>query len=110
VFIFLGVAGGVFSGVICRANFSWSKIFRKYFIIDNHPVFEVFLAVLATALLQYPNSLTREAGDIIIKNLLVDCRNPEESWVCEQEALKDIRLASLWYNSQVSSHDHHLRL
>jgi chloride channel 3/4/5 len=87
VFIFLGIAGGVFGGVFCKANFLWSKTFRKYPIIGNHPVFEVFLVVLATALLQYPNPLTREPGDIIIKNLLVDCRNPQGSWVCEQEAL-----------------------
>jgi chloride channel 3/4/5 len=33
--------------------------------------------------------LTREPGDIIIKILLVDCRNPQGSRVCEQEALAD---------------------
>lgn len=65
----------------------WSKSFRKYSIIKNHPVFEVFLVVLATALLQFPNPLTREPGDIIIKQLLVDCRSPDSSkqWVCQQE-------------------------
>jgi chloride channel 3/4/5 len=89
VFIFLGIAGGVFGGVFCKANFLWSKTFRKYPIIGNHPVFEIFLVVLATALLQYPNPLTREPGDIIIKNLLVDCQDPQGSWVCEQEALAD---------------------
>ena len=87
IFILLGAAGGIFGGVFCKANFLWSKSFRKYAIIKNHPVFEVFLAVLATALLQYPNPITREPGDIIIKTLLVDCRNPQGSWVCKQEAL-----------------------
>jgi chloride channel 3/4/5 len=89
VFIALGIAGGIFGGVFCKINFLWSKTFRKYSIIKNHPVFEVFLVVLATALLQYPNPLTREPGDIIIKTLLVDCRHPEGSWLCEQEALED---------------------
>ncbi|KAN0117440.1 Chloride channel [Hyaloscypha variabilis] len=89
VFIFLGLAGGLFGGVFCKANFLWSKSFRKYSIIKNHPVFELSLVVLVTALLQYPNPLTREAGDVIIKNLLVDCRNPEGSWVCEQENLQN---------------------
>jgi len=89
VFILLGVAGGLFGGVFCKANFLWSKTFRKYSIIGNHPVFELFLVVLVTGLVQYPNPLIREPGDVIIKNLLVDCRNPEGSWVCEQEALKD---------------------
>lgn len=42
---------------------------------------------LATAILQYPNPLTREPGDVIIKNLLVDCRHPSGStWVCAREA------------------------
>ena len=86
MFVLLGVAGGLFGGVFCRANFLWSKSFRKYAIIKNHPVLEVFLVVLVTALLQYPNPMTRDAGDAILKNLLVDCRNPSGSWVCEQEA------------------------
>jgi chloride channel 3/4/5 len=89
VFIFLGIAGGVFGGVFCKANFLWSKTFRKHPIIGNHPVFEIFLVVLATALLQYPNHLTIEPGDVIIKNLLVDCRDPQGSWICKQEALAD---------------------
>jgi chloride channel 3/4/5 len=89
VFVFLGVAGGLFGGVFCKANFLWSKTFRKYKIIKNYPVFEVFLVVLATGLLQYPNPMTREPGDVIIKNLLVDCRGPSDSWVCQREADDD---------------------
>ncbi|TVY50090.1 H(+)/Cl(-) exchange transporter [Lachnellula occidentalis] len=85
VFIFLGIVGGLFGGIFCKANFLWSKTFRKYSIISTNPVLELALVVLVTALLQYPNPLTREPGDVIIKNLLVDCRNPEASWVCAQE-------------------------
>jgi len=93
VFVILGVAGGLFGGMFCKANFFWSKTFRKYNIIKNHPVLEVFLVVLATALLQYPNPLTREPGDVIIKNLLVDCRGASsDSWVCEKEGSKAERL------------------
>ena len=85
VFILLGIAGGLFGGVFCKANFLWSKNFRKHSLIRDHPVFEVFLVVLATVLLQYPNPLTREPGDVIIKNLLVDCRNGSQEWVCRKE-------------------------
>ena len=88
-FVILGLAGGLFGGVFCKANFLWSKSFRKYAIIKNHPVLEVFLVVLVTALVQYPNPLTRDAGDTTIKKLLVDCRKPSESWVCRQEASAD---------------------
>lgn len=88
VFVVLGIAGGVFGGVFCQANFKWSKWFRAYPLIKNHPVFEVSLVVLATTLLQFPNPLTREPGDIIIKNLLVDCRSEASAstWVCQNEA------------------------
>ena len=86
IFIVLGVAGGIFGGIFCKANFLWSRTFRKYNIIKNNPVFEVLLVVLATALIQYPNPLTREPGDVIIKNLLVDCGGKiQGSWVCEYE-------------------------
>nr|POE56881.1 isoform 2 of h(+)/cl(-) exchange transporter 4 [Quercus suber] len=88
VFVFLGIAGGIFGGLFCKLNFMWSKWFRSFSIIKNYPVFEVFLVVLATTLLQFPNPLTREPGDAIIKNLLVDCRtsSSNKSWVCQREA------------------------
>ena len=88
VFVMLGIAGGLFGGVFCKANFLWSKTFRKYSVIKDHPVFEVFLVVLATGLIQYPNPMTREPGDSIIKNLLQDCRSSSSngSWLCQQEA------------------------
>ena len=87
IFVILGILGGVFGGIFCKANFLWSKWFRQYSVIKNYPVFEVFLVVLATALLQYPNPMAREPGDEIIKSLLVDCRGHSESWICKQEAL-----------------------
>ena len=89
VFVALGVTGGIFGGTFCKANFIWSKNFRSLSLIKQYPVFEVSLVVLATALLQYPNPMTREPGDVIIKNLLVDCRKPSSSWVCTMEARSD---------------------
>ena len=87
IFVILGILGGIFGGVFCKANFLWSTWFRRYSLIKNYPVFEVFLVVLATALLQYPNPMAREPGDEIIKSLLVDCRSKSDSWICKQEAL-----------------------
>ena len=85
VFVLLGIAGGLWGGVFCKCNFLWSKSFRRIPLIKAHPVFEVFLVVLATGLLQYPNPMTREPGDMIIKNLLQDCRSGTDSWICHQE-------------------------
>jgi chloride channel 3/4/5 len=88
VFILLGVAGGIFGGVFCKLNYLWSKWFRAFGIIKRNPVLEVGLVVLATTLLQFPNPLTREPGDIVIKNLLVDCNNnaSKHTWVCQNES------------------------
>ncbi|KOS22872.1 H(+)/Cl(-) exchange transporter 4 [Escovopsis weberi] len=86
VFIFLGVCGGIFGGVFCYANYAWSKSFRQLPLIKRGPVLEVALVVLLTALLQYPNCLIREPGDVVMQRLLVDCNNVEEDWICRQEA------------------------
>ena len=86
IFILLGIAGGLWGGMFCKCNFRWSKSFRQFNIIKNYPVFEVFLVVLVTGLLQYPNPMTREPGDRIIKNLLQDCRGESSSWICQNEA------------------------
>lgn len=86
IFILLGVAGGLFGGVFCLANFAWSKSFRQIQIIKRSPVLEVFLVVLVTALLQYPNQLIRDPGDMVMERLLVDCNDVDEDWICQQEA------------------------
>lgn len=92
-FVLLGVAGGLFGGLFCKANFNWSRWFRQLPLIKTHPVFEVFLVVLVTALLQFPNPLTRDPGDAIVKNLLVDCRSEDSSasFVCRNETRTDGR-------------------
>ena len=91
IFVVLGIAGGIWGGLFCKLNFKWSKWFRGYRIIKDHPVLEVFLVVFATVLLQYPNPLTRLSGDVIIKNLLVDCREESsiDNWICQNEAKTD---------------------
>ncbi|RDI76790.1 hypothetical protein Vi05172_g13214 [Venturia inaequalis] len=91
IFILLGIVGGIFGGVFCKLNYMWSKWFRKFLLIKNYPVFEVFLIVLATAVLQYPNPVIREPGDMVIKMLLVDCRREKaaRTWVCRNEANSD---------------------
>lgn len=88
IFILLGVAGGVFGGLFCKLNFTWSQHFRRIPLIKQNPVLEVALVALATALLQFPNPLTREPGDVLIKNVLVDCTDAASagSFICTHEA------------------------
>ncbi|TDZ71623.1 H(+)/Cl(-) exchange transporter 4 [Colletotrichum trifolii] len=99
VFVLLGVCGGVFGGIFCRANFLWSKSFRKYDVVKQHPVLEVCGVVLVTALLQFPNVLIRDTGDVALSKLLVDCREPDGEWVCVQEQGDDRTAYMLWLGS-----------
>jgi chloride channel 3/4/5 len=92
IFILLGISGGIFGGLFCKLNFLWGKWFRSFSLIKRNPVLEVGLVVLLTALLQFPNPLTKEAGDVVIKNLLVDCSSSpsvKHSYICTMEAQKD---------------------
>jgi chloride channel 3/4/5 len=97
-FVFLGVAGGLFGGVFCQANFAWSRHFRQFTIIKNYPVFELSLVVLVTAVLQFPNPMIRETGDIALAELLVDCRDSDtqSTWICQKEASPDKSMYLLW--------------
>ncbi|KAF1951465.1 chloride channel-like protein 3 [Byssothecium circinans] len=99
VFILLGIAGGIFGGIFCKLNFLWSKWFRSFALIKNNPVLEVFLVVLATTLLQFPNPLIRESGDIVIKNLLVDCNAAASSpsWVCQHESSSGLNRSYIYH-------------
>jgi chloride channel 3/4/5 len=90
VFVALGVCGGLWGGTFTRANMIWAKWFRSLKVIHNNPIFEVFVIVMITAALQYPNPATRARGDVIIRDMLVDCstlKAATPSWVCDNEAL-----------------------
>ena len=89
VFVILGVVGGIFGGVFCKLNFLWSGWFRGFAFIKQHPALEIVLVVLVTSLLQYPNPITREPGDQVLKQLLRDCRGDDGAWICLQEEAAD---------------------
>src|SRR5579859_4949524 len=73
--LFLGISGGVFGAVFIKMNYKWSKWFRSFNIIKNHPVLEVAIVVTLTGLLQWPNQFTRVGGDELIREMLVDCQD-----------------------------------
>jgi chloride channel 3/4/5 len=86
-FIILGIAGGLFGAIFCKASLLWTKRIRNF--VNKYPLVEVGLIALLTSLLQYPNPVTREPSLLMIKSLLSDCAHKEESWICEQEKLED---------------------
>ncbi|EPS41765.1 hypothetical protein H072_4278 [Dactylellina haptotyla CBS 200.50] len=95
IFALLGVAGGVFGAIFCKANYQYSKRFRKYSFVKGHPVIEVLCVVVLTGLLQYPSRLTREGGDVLIKNMLVDCAG-KGGYPCEIETNPAMKERYIW--------------
>src|SRR5688572_26265067 len=57
-FIILGIAGGLFGAIFCKASLMWTKRIRNF--VNKYPLVEVGLISLITSLLQYPNPVTRE--------------------------------------------------
>ncbi|KAF2664502.1 hypothetical protein BT63DRAFT_448491 [Microthyrium microscopicum] len=99
LFIFLGIAGGIWGGTFTRMNFLWARWFRSFSIIKEYPVFEVFLVTAAVACLQFPDPATRAPYVGIIRGLLVDCKNAkteEVSWVCLNEGSEKRTSYVLW--------------
>lgn len=102
VFAALGVAGGIFGGVFCKLNFLWSKWFRSFSIIKNHQCFEVFLIVMATSLLQYPNKYTRIGGDQLIGEML-DSKTDVNRWNLVSGTLIKLFLTTITFGIKVPS-------
>ena len=100
-FIILGIAGGLFGAIFCKASLLWTKRIRNF--VNKYPLVEIGLIALITSILQFPNPITREPSLLMIKSLLSDCAHNEESWICEQEKLDDKRAYYGWlaYGSAV---------
>jgi chloride channel 3/4/5 len=87
LFILLGICGGLFGALFCKGSRQWIKFTKPF--VDRHPLFELAMIAGVTALLQFPNPITREPALLMIKSLLSDCRHAEDSWICRQEQLQD---------------------
>lgn len=77
IFLFLGVFGGLYGSLFCKLNIHWAKTFRKLNFIKQHPVFEVFIVTLLTAIISYHNPYTKLGGTELVSHLLRECNNNE---------------------------------
>lgn len=71
VFVFLGIAGGIYGALFCKFTMWWPKVFRKKFI-KAHPKTEVVIIAVVTACLTIGNQYTRSS----ISELLLDLASP----------------------------------
>lgn len=68
-FVGLGVIGGVYGAVFCKANIWWSQKVRNPTWMGNHPILEVVFITFLTALVSYFNVFTHAAGPELIGDL-----------------------------------------
>ncbi|KAM7215666.1 H(+)/Cl(-) exchange transporter [Rhypophila decipiens] len=88
-FVFLGLSGGLFGAAFCKGSRLWTKKMKPF--IDKYPLMELSIIAIVTALLQYPNPITRQPALLMIKHLLNDCERHEREngWICQHERQDD---------------------
>ncbi|EPQ57244.1 clc channel [Gloeophyllum trabeum ATCC 11539] len=74
-FVLLGVFGGVYGSYFSKLNYRWSRHVRNGTWLKTHPVSEVLLVTLVTALLSFLNPYTRMGGTELVYNLFAECRS-----------------------------------
>ncbi|EMR11796.1 hypothetical protein PNEG_00222 [Pneumocystis murina B123] len=77
IFLFLGLFGGLYGSLFCKLNIHWAKTFRRLSFIKKHPIFEVFIVTLFTAIISYHNPYTKLGGTELVSHLLKECNNNE---------------------------------
>lgn len=96
IFLFLGLFGGLYGSLFCKFNIHWAKTFRRLSFIKNHPIFEVFIVTLFTAIISYHNPYTKLGGTELVSHLLKECNNNElNEGLCPENKLKIAKVAIL---------------
>ncbi|KZT28972.1 hypothetical protein NEOLEDRAFT_1154061 [Neolentinus lepideus HHB14362 ss-1] len=74
-FLFLGVFGGVYGAYFSKLNYKWTRHIRNGTWLKTHPISEVLLVTLVTALLSFLNPFTRMGGTELVYDLFVECHS-----------------------------------
>ncbi|KAI0798443.1 chloride channel [Irpex lacteus] len=74
-FLFLGVIGGVWGAFFSKLNIRYTRRIRNGTWLGRHPMVEVFLVTLLSALLCFLNPYTRMGGTELVYNLFAECRS-----------------------------------
>lgn len=65
---------GLWGAFFSKANVRWTRHVRNGTWLRTHPIFEVFLVTLVTAVLCFVNPYTRMGGTELVYNLFAECR------------------------------------
>ncbi|ORY75039.1 chloride channel [Leucosporidium creatinivorum] len=90
-FLFLGIFGGVYGALFCKANIWWTKHVRNGTFLKVHPIVEVALITLITVCVSFYNPWTKMGGTELVYELFSECHTgnsfgglcidvPEQVW------------------------------
>lgn len=71
-FLLLGVAGGVYGALFCKANIWWTRNVRNK-IFKKNPIVEVALVTIITAVVSFSSPFSRMGGTELVAALFSEC-------------------------------------
>lgn len=71
-FILLGVAGGVYGALFCKANIWWTRNVRNQ-VFKKHPIIEVALVTIITSVVSFSSPFSRMGGTELVAALFSEC-------------------------------------
>lgn len=81
-FVIIGILGGIVGSIFIKANIKWCQR-RKLTSLGHHPIYEVLIITLITALIAFPNPYSRMNSSDLIKLLFSRCGIADVSDLCD---------------------------
>ncbi|KAJ8028430.1 H(+)/Cl(-) exchange transporter 3 [Holothuria leucospilota] len=81
-FSVLGILGGLYGVLFIKLNLWWCN-YRKSSNLKRHPVLEVVVLALITAIISYPNPYTRQSSSRLIATLFKECGPEDDIDLCD---------------------------
>eukprot|EP00730_Choanoeca_flexa_P007677 TRINITY_DN12374_c0_g2_i3.p1 TRINITY_DN12374_c0_g2~~TRINITY_DN12374_c0_g2_i3.p1 ORF type:complete len:748 (+),score=137.86 TRINITY_DN12374_c0_g2_i3:1-2244(+) len=88
-FAMLGIFGGLYGAAFNQANIVWCRL-RKTSWLRKYPINEIIVVTFITALLAYPNELTRSSAADLIAKLFAECDPRDTTPICSWGQGSDI--------------------
>ncbi|KAF9227313.1 hypothetical protein BS17DRAFT_800360 [Gyrodon lividus] len=73
-FVLLGIFGGLYGAYFAKLNYHWSRDVRNGTQLKSHPVIEVVLVTLVTAIFCFLNPYARMGGTELVYSLFSECQ------------------------------------
>ncbi|KAL8283151.1 hypothetical protein RQP46_005929 [Phenoliferia psychrophenolica] len=76
-FVLLGIFGGAYGALFCRANIWWTRNVRNATFFKSHPIAEVACVTLVTVAISFLNPFTKMGGTELVYELFSECHKAD---------------------------------